>query len=174
MKDRKEKILKKIKDIEEKYFIEEKEINFTILGSPQSYSRERKTSRGNHFYNPKTGKMNDFRKQVAKGLSKEDYNFCKNLISNNSSYSLSIIVDFFIKTPESDSLEKAALKEAKIDTAVKRPDIDNYQKFFLDSLHDVFYADDSLVSEIHARKFYSIDPRTEAKIIIKQIKEKEN
>ena len=44
----------------------------------------------------------------------------------------------------------------------KKPDIDNVIKIVLDSLNEVAYDDDKQVVELHAYKYYSEIPRTEA------------
>lgn len=43
----------------------------------------------------------------------------------------------------------------------KKPDLDNLIKFVLDVGNGIIYADDAIFSEIHAKKIYSICPRTE-------------
>lgn len=40
------------------------------------------------------------------------------------------------------------------------PDNDNLQKFLLDSLKNLAWKDDSIISEIHAQKLWSYDPKT--------------
>lgn len=46
----------------------------------------------------------------------------------------------------------------------KRPDADNLGKLVLDALNGVAWLDDSQVFEIHIKKLYSENPRTEVKI----------
>lgn len=43
----------------------------------------------------------------------------------------------------------------------KKPDIDNLLKFVLDVGNGILYHDDAIFSEIHAKKMYSLCPRTE-------------
>ena len=43
---------------------------------------------------------------------------------------------------------------------MKKPDIDNLQKFVLDCLNEIVIRDDSQVVEIRARKVYSMKPGT--------------
>ncbi len=44
---------------------------------------------------------------------------------------------------------------------IKKPDIDNLQKFAFDCLNGMAWRDDSQVCELEARKEYSERPRTE-------------
>lgn len=140
--------------------IKKKVIYLEILGEPESYSRERK-GRGTHFYNPKGDKMNSFRMTCLKAMSKEDYNLTRDLIETNKEYRIELNIKFYLPIPKGDSLTTAALKNIQIIKPLGRPDLDNYIKFLLDSLHEVFYNDDSKVYKISAEKCYSINPRTE-------------
>ena len=42
-----------------------------------------------------------------------------------------------------------------------KPDLDNYIKSFLDALHGIYWHDDALITDIHASKRYSDQPRIE-------------
>ena len=50
----------------------------------------------------------------------------------------------------------------------KRPDIDNYIKFYLDAMNEVVYYDDGCICRVPAEKFYSTNPRTEITINVFQ------
>lgn len=140
-------------------------INLVINKKPENYSRERK-GRGNHFYNPKSSEMNEFKNECRKKLSKEDILYLKEL--KDKPYNVSIDVKYFIPIPKNDSLKTSVLKELGQIKPSKKPDLDNYDKFLLDSLHDVFYDDDCCVVKINAEKLYSINPRTELTVKIKE------
>jgi len=45
----------------------------------------------------------------------------------------------------------------------KRPDIDNYLKFYLDVLNQVVYDDDSQIVWVEMKKFYVLEPFVELK-----------
>lgn len=47
---------------------------------------------------------------------------------------------------------------------IKRPDLDNCNKFLEDCLKGIVFEDDSQVVQIHARKIYSEHPRTVVEI----------
>lgn len=58
---------------------------------------------------------------------------------------------------------------------IKRPDIDNLQKFFLDCMNGLVFQDDSQVVEIHAKKVYADNPGTLIRLYpITHHREKEN
>lgn len=160
----KEKILKEIK-------IEEKEFKFKITGKPENYVRERK-GKGNRFYNKKKDKMNKYKNLFLQQLSLLDYTYTRNLVdpSNKLEYYIEIKALYYLPIPKNDSIKKIILKENKIIRPAIRPDLDNYDKFLLDSLHDVVFDDDKRVVTINSEKYYSLNPRTEVIVTLKEIK----
>ena len=163
-----EKVNEKIKNLEESVF-ETSEYKFIINEKPEAYARERK-GRGKHFYNPKGAIIERYRKTMLKQLSKEDKENIKNIIESEVSY-VELYCDFYIPIPKNDSIITAAKKELKQILPAQRPDIDNYQKLLLDALHDVVYSDDCNVVKIVANKYFSMNPRTEVKVIIQKRKD---
>ena len=140
------------------------ECNVTVDGVPESYARERK-GRGKHFYNPKSKEMDKFKINVLKGLTKyqrEDINRIKNI----DDIYISLDVKYYLPIQKASSIKDTILKEKGIIKPNSRPDLDNYDKFLLDSLHDVFYKDDAVVTSISSKKLYSINPRTEISVEI--------
>lgn len=161
------KIKEKLNDIkyidtvlsEEK--IDIRTISLTVDGVPESYSRERK-GRGEHFYNPKSGKMTKIRKALLKKLESPEYNWLRELLSDsNANYSVELSMKYYLPIPKSTSIKNSIkMIYGNIKPAI-RPDLDNYDKFILDTLHDVFYNDDKVVTRIEGEKIYSLDPRTD-------------
>lgn len=45
-----------------------------------------------------------------------------------------------------------------------RPDLDNYQKFYMDCMNGLVYKDDAQVVQMFSKKIYSDKPRVEIKI----------
>lgn len=73
-------------------------IKLTINGKPENYVRER-SGRGKHFYNPKSSKSEAFKKEALHLLSKEEYNFTRELIKNKeANYYIHINAEFYIPT----------------------------------------------------------------------------
>ena len=75
-------------------------------------------------------------------------------------------MDFYVPIQATGSKKTKLLKEEKKILPNIRPDIDNYIKFVMDSLHDVIYDDDKVVTGVIAHKYYSENPRTELNIRI--------
>lgn len=166
----KEKILNKIKNDSDEIISEFDNyiFSFIINKKPESYARERK-GRGKHFYNPKEGIIKEYKEIMKKQLSKKEKLIVEDSFKKESY--IELYCDFYIPIPKNDSIKTAAQKEMKMILPAKRPDLDNYEKLLLDALHDVIYNDDSKVIKISGSKFYSMDPRTELKVILKVKKE---
>ncbi|WP_339970305.1 RusA family crossover junction endodeoxyribonuclease [Holzapfeliella sp. He02] len=45
-----------------------------------------------------------------------------------------------------------------------KPDVDNYFKGFTDALNGLVFEDDNQITEVHAYKFYSDNPRIELEV----------
>ena len=143
------------------------EINFTKHGQPENYVRERYTSRGNRFYNAKEALMKETAKELKQLISPENRIILDKLVVDpTADYYVEIEAVFYIKIPNADSIEKTVLKEKGVIRPVTRPDLDNYDKYIIDTLHGVIYDDDKRVISIKTNKLYSINPRTELKIKI--------
>ena len=72
---------------------------------------------------------------------------------------------FKIKRPKSH-WNKYSLKKTAPVYHTKRPDIDNYVKFYMDCMNKVVYLDDSQVIEIYAKKEYNDLSESYTEIII--------
>ena len=146
-------------------------LNLTVNQPPESYARERK-GRGKHFYNPKGDKMTAIREILLDKIPVKDKLKLETLFKNeNASYYVYLDIKYYIPIQKSSSIKEAILKELGSILPEGRPDIDNYDKFILDTLHEVAYHDDSHVVRIHSEKRYSLNPRTEITAQIKINKE---
>jgi Holliday junction resolvase RusA-like endonuclease len=166
-----EKLLDKeySKKITDEHTINKEEINvkFIYPGHPENYVRERYTSRGKRFYNKKAKQMDKANKFYASQLDVLTRDKLNKLIANkDAEYYVKINADFYLKTPDGDSIKKAVLKEEKVILPAIRPDLDNYIKFLVDVLHNIVFDDDKRVVSLNTNKYYSINPRTEVKIQI--------
>lgn len=160
-----------IKLLEENKIKESLIIDLVLDGKPENYSRERK-GRGSHFYNPKAEKMSASREILKKQLDKNIHKKLINLFSNeNAEFYTTLELTYYLPIQKTSSLEDAIKKELGIVKPAIRPDIDNYDKFILDTLHEIAYNDDSKVIKLLSQKAYSIKPRTEIAIKIDIIKE---
>lgn len=149
------------------------EYKFIINEKPEAYARERK-GRGKHFYNPKADIIDRYKKsmksQLTKDQKKEIEDIYTEVLKGLRIAYIELYCDFYIPIPKGDSIVTAAKKELKEILPAQRPDVDNYEKLLLDALHDVVYEDDSRVIKIVANKYFSMDPRTEVKVILKEKK----
>ncbi len=78
--------------------------------------------------------------------------------------SVEIDIIFYMQIPKSLSKKKQIALDGSWHD--KTPDIDNCAKFTFDVLNGIAYDDDSQICEVHAKKIYDKNPRTE--IIIKR------
>ena len=144
-------------------------ISFSVPGKPTALSRPRfrRTGKFVQVYNPQSELEEAFKNSVKSQLKTEDSEFLHTLLTSKKTFYISVGCVFYIPIQKNSSKKNIALKlnnEIRPDT---RPDIDNYIKFVLDSLHNVFYLDDSCVTEIsYARKQYSDQPRTDVEVRI--------
>lgn len=157
---KKDKIMKAVSEMmSDPFDHDEITVTFNIPGKPENYVRER-TGR-NHFYTPKTDIRQKCRIECIRQLGKETHDRIKKLIAeNNDAYTVYLDVSYYYPIPLGDSIAVAAMKEAGYINPTVRIDLDNYDKFLLDALHEVIYDDDKHVISINSRKLFSLTPRT--------------
>ena len=144
-----------------------KNITFTLNRKPESYARERK-GRGKHFYNPKSSIMEECRKSLIKQMNKEDYDFTREIINDvNKDYTIELDIIYYLPIPKATSIADTIRMIHGIIIPATRPDLDNYNKFLLDVLHEVVYDDDKRVVASKEMKRYSTEPRTEFTVTIR-------
>jgi len=162
---------KYVNDVTEKFLKEIKTFQFSLFrkGDPVNYVRERYTSRGHRFYNKKEAIMKEMN-ELFMGQVPEDFKEEFVQLKKESIYYVDISADFFVKIPKADSVETVVLKENKIIRPAITPDVDNFVKLLVDTLHNVIFDDDKRVLSLDVNKYYSINPRTEVKIKIEVIK----
>lgn len=96
---------------------------------------------------------------------KEDHQWhLKSLIGGlfPASTAVKLIVEYHMPIPKSYS-KKKALKCVQ-GPHVNKPDLSNLIKFTEDAFNKLLWEDDSIISELEARKFYSREPKTVFKI----------
>jgi len=159
-----QKYIKKITSeyIKDKHIIN---ISFSYPGQPENYARERYTSRGKRFYNKKAKQMDEANKFYASQLDVLTRDKLNKLIANkDAEYYIKIDADFYLKTPDGNSIKQTVLKEEKVILPAIRPDLDNYDKFLVDVLHNILFDDDKRVVSLKTNKYYSINPRTDVRV----------
>lgn len=122
-------------------------ITIKIPGEPQSQTRHRHTSRGGFVrtYDPKA---KDKEKLLEYIQANYDLKKIKGMIE------VRIIANFGI--PKSYSNKKTETLHNQY--RPKKPDVDNIAKFYLDTLNDVAYNDDSQIVYLEVNKHYSKFP----------------
>lgn len=71
---------------------------------------------------------------------------------------LKVVIEYQMPIPKSWSRRRRLDAIGK--PHVSRPDLSNLIKFIEDALNGIMWKDDSLIYELHCRKFYSEVPRT--------------
>ena len=117
-----------------------------ILGNPKPLKRHRTS--GNKTYDPSKKDKVLFAWRVIE--------VCKDLLP----YSESIKVKFEYHMPIPKSYSKRRRLNAIGKPHTNKPDITNLTKFTEDALNKILWEDDSIISEISAKKMYSEEPKT--------------
>lgn len=102
----------------------------------------------------------DYRKKLAIGKQN-----CQNSIELNMEASYSVRLSYHLPVPVSSSNSKRNAKLWGFETANKKPDLDNYDKFILDCANGILWYDDSQIINLQSFKQYSHKPRTEIEIM---------
>lgn len=128
---------------------------------PKPQSRPRFASRGN-FTTTYEDKSMKLWREKCRGLIAEE--FLLYPIDDKKAYKMDMT--FYIKPPQYISKVKKNCQalEAEVLPVPKKPDTDNYVKALLDSWSGFVFKDDGQVSDINARKRYSLNPRIEVEI----------
>lgn len=134
-------------------------IEFTVVGKIQPKQRPRFVRMGKFIqtYTPKP--TLDYQKLVGDSYT-EKYG------DEKLTGALVVEIDAFFNVPKSYSKKKKAELRGKPNTQ-HNGDIDNVAKSVLDGLNGIAYDDDTIIYDLHIRKFYSDDDieRVEVKII---------
>lgn len=132
-------------------------MKFTFNIPPKPQSRPRFTRHGRPY---ELKDMKEY-KQAIEHMTKEQLK-CDKLVD----VPLSVSIKFYIEPPQYISKVKKNALELKQETmrVFRKPDIDNYVKAILDSMNDIVFKDDGQISELYAKKVYSLRPRTEVTV----------
>lgn len=130
-----------------------KSFELVYYGEPKPQARHRSSSsNGGFMYDPSRGLKKWVVEQIMTKLPKDFVPIEKSIM---------IRMDFFRQTPMGFSKKDKVLAELGIKPNSGRPDVDNYIKLVQDALNKIMYKDDSMIVDIHGRKFYSCKPRVE-------------
>ncbi len=134
-------------------------IEISIPGNPIAKKRPRFVKRGNfaRTYNEQQTEEGKF---IANVLQQ---------IEGHEPYTGPVQMEcvFCFKRPKyhyGTGKNSASLKSSAPEFPIKKPDIDNCEKFVLDCLNDIVFQDDALVVKTTASKIYGERPYTEIRI----------
>lgn len=123
-------------------------MTYMVEGNPVGKGRPKFARRGNFVstYTPK--KTKDYETVIKEAAKKA--------MGSNELLETPVTVAIYITVPVPQSYSKkrteACLKD--IERPIKKPDIDNIAKCFLDAMNDIVYKDDTQVLTLHVTKVY--------------------
>lgn len=127
-------------------------ITFVVDGLPTPWAAHQ--GYGRRSYNPRFKE-----KEFAKWQIRAQFNQEKPL-----STPIKVDVTYHMPIPQGTSkVRKLQMLNGKMHH-IKRPDLDNLNKFICDVFKQIVFDDDSQVVEINSRKIYSENPKTIVKI----------
>lgn len=126
-------------------------INLVFNLAPVAQARPRATrmGRGIRLYDPRPTAVF---KKTLRSMASEQY--------KGEPLEGQLLVDITFYRPIQKSLSKKErlLRLLGVHRPVVKPDLDNYIKSAFDALNGVLWADDAMVVDLHAKKFYSEHP----------------
>jgi len=153
-------------DFSERKETQRQVLSLVIEGIPIPKKRARHVRRGSFVatYDPQEKEKQEFKNALLKSI------FHSNFKLEASNFELDrffvVNMSFYLPIPDSDSNAQKNAKKWHIQKHVIKPDIDNLIKFVLDCGNGILFQDDCLVTQISAKKCYSINPRTEINLYI--------
>ena len=129
-------------------------LEFTIPGKPLPLKRHRTTKFKNQWRTHNPSKADQVAwlaqaKQYAPDTPREG--------------ALFVTLKFYMPRPRSDYTFEGELKRIAPRKHIKKPDVDNLVKFYLDAMSGVFFKDDRQITTVLAKKLYAKsgeEPRT--------------
>lgn len=123
-------------------------MTYMVEGNPIGKGRPKFARRGNFVSTYTPTKTRDYETVIKEAAKKA--------MGSNELLKTPVTVAIYITVPIPQSYSKkrteACLKD--IERPIKKPDIDNIAKCFLDAMNDVVYKDDTQVLTLHVTKVY--------------------
>jgi Holliday junction resolvase RusA-like endonuclease len=123
-------------------------MTYMVEGNPVGKGRPKFARRGNFVSTYTPTKTRDYETVIKEAAKKA--------MGSNELLETPVTVAIYITVPVPQSYSKkrteACLKD--IERPIKKPDIDNVAKCFLDAMNDVVYKDDTQVLTLHVTKVY--------------------
>ena len=124
-------------------------IRFTVEDEPKSQKRHRHVSRGKFtsVYDPSKADKRDFMLKAMEFAPAEPF---------DTETSVELVFGFQRPRYHWGTGKNARkLKPSAPKSHLKKPDVDNLQKFVFDALNGVFWSDDSIINNVKATKLWS-------------------
>jgi len=123
-------------------------MTYMVEGNPVGKGRPKFARRGNFVSTYTPTKTRDYETVIKEAAKKA--------MGSNEPLETPVTVAIYITVPVPQSYSKkrteACLKD--IERPIKKPDIDNIAKCFLDAMNDIVYKDDTQVLTLHVTKVY--------------------
>ena len=123
-------------------------LTYLVEGNPIGKGRPKFARRGNFVSAYTPTKTRDYESVIKEAAQKA--------MGSNELLETPVTVAIYITVPIPQSYSKkrteACLKD--IERPIKKPDIDNIAKCFLDAMNDIVYKDDTQVLTLHVTKVY--------------------
>jgi Holliday junction resolvase RusA-like endonuclease len=123
-------------------------MTYMVEGNPIGKGRPKFARRGNFVSTYTPTKTRDYETVIKEAAKKA--------MGSNELLETPVTVAIYITVPIPQSYSKkrteACLKD--IERPIKKPDIDNIAKCFLDAMNDIVYKDDTQVLTLHVTKVY--------------------
>lgn len=130
-------------------------MTFCVEPVEQARPRATRFGKGIRLYDPK--KVAKYKENLAY-LAK--FQFRHKPISKP----LKIEIKFYRGLQKSISKKERIKRLSHVHRPIVKPDLDNYIKSTLDALNGIIWADDNLIVDLTAHKFYSDKPRIELEV----------
>ena len=133
-------------------------VTYIVYGEPVGKGRPRFAKRGNF--------VSTYTPQKTKTYEDEIRMMAKAAMGSSEPLDTPMTVAIYIRVgiPASFSKQKRKDALAGIIKPMKKPDLDNVAKCFLDSMNEIVYLDDKQVVNLHVTKVYAETPAVEVMV----------
>jgi len=133
-------------------------VMYTVYGEPVGKGRPRFARRGNF--------VSTYSPQKTKTYEDEIRMMARAAMGSSEALDTPVTVAIYIRVGIPASFSKQKRKDALegIIKPIKKPDIDNIAKCFLDGMNDIVYFDDKQVVNLHVTKVYAETPAVEVMV----------
>ena len=133
-------------------------VTYIVYREPQGKARPRFVRRGNH--------VSTYTPEKTKTYEDEIRYMARAAMGASPPLETPVTVAIYIRVgiPASYSKQKRMDALAGIIKPMKKPDLDNVAKCFLDSMNEIVYLDDKQVVNLHVTKVYAETPAVEVMV----------